>query len=64
MMQNKEIQGQQKVQQLNHQQLIDVIAALREEVRRLQPMSLEASQSPEKLLPVSLGWPFCVDARN
>ena len=64
MVQNHGIQGQQKVQQLNHQQLMDVIVALREEVRRLQPMSLEASQSPENLLPVSLAWPFCVDARN
>ena len=64
MVQNNESQERQKVQLRNHQQLVDVIVALREEVRNLQTMSLEASQSPEKLLPVSLAWPFCVDARN
>ena len=50
---NNARQVQQKVQQRD-QELIDVLAALREGVRKLQPMSLEASQSPEKLLPVSL----------
>jgi hypothetical protein len=41
--------------------LIDMIAKLRE-VRKLHSIPLEASQSREQLLPVSLAWLYCVDA--
>jgi hypothetical protein len=64
MVQNSESQKREKERQLNHQQLIDMIAILREEVRRLHSIPSEASQSHEQLLPVSLAWLYCVDARN
>jgi hypothetical protein len=61
MVQNSENQERRKERQLNHLQLMDVIAKLRDEVRKLQPIRLESSQSFEQL-PVSLGWLYCVDA--
>ncbi len=62
MVQNSESQEREKERQRNHQQLVDVIAKLREEVRKLHSIPLEASRSPEQLLPVSLAWLYCVDA--
>ena len=62
MVQNSENQEQKKEQLRNHQQLIDMIAKLRDDVRRLHSTPLETSQSREQLLPVSLAWLYCVDA--
>ena len=62
MVQNSENQEQKKEQQRNHQQLIDMIAKLREDVRKLHSVPLETSQSRDQLLPVSLAWLYCVDA--
>jgi len=53
-MQNSENQEQKKEQQRSHRQLIDIIAQVLEEVRKLRFTPLEASQSHEQLLPVSL----------
>ena len=61
MMQNSESQKQRKEQQRNHMQLMDTIAKLQEEVRRLRPVPLEASQPQEQLLPVSPVWLYYVD---
>jgi hypothetical protein len=41
--------------------LIEMIAELRE-VRKLQSIPFEASQSCEQFLPVSLAWLYFVDA--
>jgi len=54
MVQTSESQEQKKEQQNNHLQLIDMIAHLLEEVRKLHSIPLEVSQSREQLLPVSL----------
>ena len=62
MMQSSENQKQRKEQQRNHMQLMDTIAKLQEEVRRLRPVPLEASQPQGQLLPVSLVWLYYVDA--
>jgi hypothetical protein len=62
MVQSSENQERRKEQQRNHLQLMDVIAKLREEVRKLHTIPLEASQSREQLLLVSLAWLYCVDA--
>ena len=62
MVQNSESQEREKERQRNHLQLMDTIAKLREEVRRLHTISLEVPQSREQLLPVSLAWLYCVDA--
>ena len=62
MMQNSENQKQRKEQRRNHMQLMDTIAKLQEEVRRLRSVPLEASQPQEQLLPVSLVWLYYVDA--
>jgi hypothetical protein len=62
MVQNSESQEREKEQQRNHLQLMDTIAKLREEVRKLHTIPLEASQSREQLLLVSLVWLYCVDA--
>ena len=62
MVQNSEGQEQKKDQQRNHQQLVDMIAKLREDVRKLHSVPLETSQSRDQLLPVSLAWLYCVDA--
>jgi hypothetical protein len=62
MMQNSENPERKKEQQRNHLQLIDMIAILREEVRKLHSIPSEASQSREQLLLVSLVWLYCVDA--
>ena len=64
MLQNNGNQEREKERQRNHQQLIDVIVTLREEVRKLHAMPLEASQSREQLLLVSLAWLYYVGARN
>jgi hypothetical protein len=64
MMQDSESQEREKERQRNHRQLIDMIANLREEVRRLHSIPLEASRSHEQLLLVSLAWLYCVDAWN
>jgi hypothetical protein len=61
MVQHGENQEREKERQRNHQQLVDVIAKLREEVRKLHSIPLEASRSPEQLLPVSLAWLYFVD---
>jgi hypothetical protein len=61
MVQNSESQTREQERQLNHQQLIDMIAKLREEIRRLHSIPLEASQSREQLLPVSLVRLYCVN---
>ena len=60
MVQSSEIQERIK-QQRNHQQLIDMVAKLREDVRKLHSIPLETSQSREQLLPVSLAWINCVN---
>jgi hypothetical protein len=62
MLQNSANHEQKKEQQRNHQQLIDMIAKLREDVRKLHSVPLETSQSHDQLLPVSLAWLYCVDA--
>jgi hypothetical protein len=62
MAQKSEIQEREKERQRNHQELIDIITKLREETRKLHSIPLEASQSREQLLPVSLTWLYCVDA--
>ena len=51
---NNESQEQERERRRNHQQLTEVVASLREEVRKLHTTPLEESQSPEQLLPVSL----------
>jgi hypothetical protein len=61
MMQNSESQEREKARQRNHLQLIDMIAKLREDVRKLHSIVLEALPSREQP-PVSLTWLFCVDA--
>jgi hypothetical protein len=61
MVQNSESPKREKERQRNHQQLVEVIATLREEVRKLHTMPLEASQLPEQLLPVSLAWLHCMN---
>jgi hypothetical protein len=62
MVQNSESQERERERQRNHQELINMIAILREETRKLHSTPLEASQSREQLLPVSLAWLYCVDA--
>ena len=62
MVQNSESKEREKERQRIHQQLVEVIATLREEVRKLHTMSSEASQLPEQLLPVSLTWVYRMDA--
>ena len=64
MVQNSESQEREKERQRNYLQLIDMIAKLREEIRKLHwhSIPLEALQSLEELLPVSLAWFYCVDA--
>lgn len=63
MVQNSESHEQEEERQRNHQQLKGVIAALRENARKLYSMPLEVSQSPpEKHQPVSQEWFHCVDA--
>lgn len=64
MEQKTESQEREKERQRNHQQLIDMIAKLLEEVRKLHSIPLEASQLREQLLPVSLTWFYCLNARN
>ena len=54
MVQINESQERERERQRNHQQLTEVIATLREEVRKLHTTPLEESQSPDQLLPVSL----------
>jgi hypothetical protein len=54
MVQHSESQEREKERQRNQQQLVEVIATLREEVRKLHSIPLEASQLPEQVLPVSL----------
>jgi hypothetical protein len=56
------IQGRGKELRRNHQELIDMVAKLREETRKLHSIPLEALQLRERLLPVSLAWLYCVDA--
>jgi hypothetical protein len=62
MVQNSESQEREKERQRNHQQLVEMIATLREELRKPHSIPWEASQLPEKLLPVSLVWLYSVDA--
>jgi hypothetical protein len=62
MVQNSESQERERQRQRNHQELIDMIAKLREETRKRHSTPLEASQLREQLLPVSLAWLYCVDA--
>jgi hypothetical protein len=62
MVQNSESQEREKERQLNHQQQIDMIAKLRDEVRKLHSVPSEASQSRKQVLQVSLAWLYCVDA--
>jgi hypothetical protein len=64
MVQSSESQEREKERQLNHLQLIDMIAKLRGEVRNLHSIPLEASQSRKQVLQVSLAWLYCVDAWN
>ena len=64
MVQSSENQEREKERRRNHQELVDVIAKLRDEVRKLQPIPLEASQQPEELLPVSLTWLYGVGTWN
>jgi tRNA A37 threonylcarbamoyladenosine synthetase subunit TsaC/SUA5/YrdC len=64
MLQNSESKERGKERQSNHQQLVEVIATLREEVRKLHTMPSEASQLLEQLLPVSLTWVCRMDAWN
>ena len=61
MAQNSESQEREKERQRNHLQLMDTIAKIREEVRRLRTIPSEVSQSHDQLLPVSLAWLYCVD---
>jgi hypothetical protein len=62
MVQNSESQEREKERQLNHQQQIDMIAKLRDEVRKLHSVPSEASQSRKQVLQVSLARLYCVDA--
>jgi hypothetical protein len=62
MVQSSESQEQEKERQRNHLQLTDMIAKLRDEVRNLHSIPLEASQSRKQLLQVSLAWLYCTDA--
>jgi hypothetical protein len=59
MVQNSESQTREQERQLNHQQQIDMIAKLRDEVRKLHSIPLE---SRKQLLQVSLTWLYCADA--
>ena len=61
MVQNSENERRRIEQRRNHMQLMDTIAQLREEVRRLRTIPSEVSQSHDQLLPVSLAWLYCVD---
>ena len=54
-------QEREKARERNHLQLIDMVAQLREDVRKLQSMLLEALPSREQTL-VSLAWLYCADA--
>jgi hypothetical protein len=63
MIKNSESQEQEMARQRNHQQLVDMIAALLEEVRKIGQFKIsEAPQLREQLLQVSLAWSYCVDA--
>jgi len=62
MLQNSESQEREKERQRNYLQLFDMIAKLRDEVRKLHSIPLEASPSREQLLLVSLAWLYCLDA--
>ena len=62
MVQNSENEKRRKEQQHNHMQLMDTIAQLREEVRRLRTIPSEVSQSHDQLLPVSLAWLYSVES--
>ena len=61
MVQSSENERRRREQQHNHMELMDTIAQLREEVRRLRTIPSQVSQSHDQLLPVSLAWLYCVD---
>ena len=60
MVQNSKSHEREKERQRNYLQLFDMIAKLRDDVRKLHSIPLEVSQSHEQLLPVSLTWLYCV----
>lgn len=62
MVQKIDSQEQEKARERNHLQLIDMIAQLREDVRKLPSILLKAPPSREQTL-VSLPWLYdCADA--
>jgi hypothetical protein len=62
MMKSSEGQEREIARQRDHQQLVDMIAALLEVVLKLgQFRTSEARQTREQLVQVSLTWPYRVD---
>ena len=59
---NSESQEREMARQRGHQQLVDMIAVLLEEVRKIG--QFKTSELPQlcELLQVSLAWSYCVDA--
>lgn len=63
MVKESETQEQEMARQRDHQQILDMIADLREEMqKRERSIALEAPHWHELLPQVSLTWPHCVDA--